>query len=265
MPAIILADAHAHLNMPEFDRQQDLILAAAWDAGVRLIINIGISLENSREVLATAGNYDWIYATCGVHPHGAGGITEDAVQQLTALLAAPGVVALGEIGLDYYRRRAPEDVQRHWFRRLLDVAREAAKPVVIHTREATADTLDILRQYASTLAGGVMHCFSGSYEEARAFVDLGFMISFSGVLTYPNAGPLREAARKLPIETLLIETDAPYLAPQPRRGKRNEPAFVRFTAEALAQVKGLSLEAVARQTYENTCRLFGINGRPAEG
>jgi len=262
MPEIILADSHAHLDMPEYRGDQEIVIGAAREAGVRLILNIGISLENSREVLATAQAHEGIYAAVGIHPHGADTITEAAAAELTRLLAQPQVLALGEIGLDFYRRRAPEAVQQEGFRRLLEVAREAAKPVIIHTREATAKTLEILRHYAPHLAGGVMHCFSGTYDEARAFVDLGFLISFSGVLTFPKAEGLRETARKLPLDLILIETDAPYLAPQARRGKRNEPAYVRYTAETLAQVRGLPLQAVAEATWENTRRWLGLDGGP---
>ena len=260
MPEIILADSHAHLDLPEYDHDRHTVIQAARQAGVGLILNIGISLENSRQALATAQAHDGIYAAVGIHPHGAGSITAAAAAELIKLLDEPKVRALGEIGLDFYRRRAPEAVQQEGFRRLLEAAREAAKPVIIHTREATAATLEILRAYAPHLAGGVMHCFSGTYDEARAFVDLGFMISFSGVLTYPKADGLRETARKLPLDLILIETDAPYLAPQARRGKRNEPAYVRYTAETLAQVKGLSLAAVARATYDNTRRWLGLDG-----
>ena len=178
---------------------------------------------------------------------------------LPRLLHKPRVVAVGEIGLDFYRNRAPAEVQERVFRRFLDLAVSRQKPVIIHSRDATGKTLSILQDYRQKLHGGVMHCFSGTYDEARSFLELGLEISFSGVLTYPNAKPLQEAGRRLPLDRLLIETDAPYLSPQPRRGKRNEPGFVRFTAETLAELQNLPLETVAAQTWNNTCRLFGIN------
>jgi TatD DNase family protein len=259
MSVIRLADAHAHLDMPEYAADQSQIVEQAWQAGVGLIINVGISLENSRQVMATARKYPWIFATVGVHPHGAAGVTEKTVAALSDLLPDPRVVALGEIGLDFYRRRAPAEVQEEVFRRFLDLAASHRKPVIIHTRDATVNTLAILRDCREKLHGGLMHCFSGTYEEAGDFLDLGLDISFSGVLTYPNAKPLQDAARRLPLERLLIETDAPYLSPQPRRGKRNEPGYVRFTAQTLAELKNLPLETVATQTWNNTCRLFGIN------
>jgi TatD DNase family protein len=259
MSLIRLADAHAHLDLPEFAQDRSQVMAQAKEAGVALIINVGISLENSLEVIATAQKNPGIFAAVGVHPHGAGGVSEAVIGAIAELLEKPGVVALGEIGLDFYRHRAPAEVQERVFRRFLDLAASRQKPVVIHTREATDKTLSILREYRQKLHGGVMHCFSGTYEEAKSFLELGLDISFSGVLTYPNAKPLQEAARRLPLERLLIETDAPYLSPQPRRGKRNESGYVRFTAETLAELQKLSLETVAERTWSNTCRLFKID------
>lgn len=258
MPAMRLADAHAHLDMPEYATDKAQIIQQARQAGIELIINVGISVENSREVLATARHYPWIYATAGVHPHGADGVSEEAVAAIAQLLSDPKVVALGEIGLDFYRRRAPAEVQEQVLRRFLDLAVSHRKPVVIHTRDATDRTLAILRDYKNYLHGGVMHCFSGTYAEAVAFLDLGLDISFSGVLTYPNTKPLQEAAQRLPLEHILLETDAPYLSPQPRRGKRNEPAFVHYTAQTLATLRSQPLADIAAQTWQNTCRVFQI-------
>jgi TatD DNase family protein len=259
MSVIRLADAHTHLDMPEYAADQGQIIEQARQAGVGLIINVGISLENSRQVIATARKYPWIFATVGVHPHGAAGVNDKILTAIADLLRDPGVVALGEIGLDFYRHRAPADVQETVFRRFLDLAVSQQKSVIIHTRDATETTLAILREYRQKIHGGVMHCFSGTYEEAKAFLELGLDISFSGVLTYPNAKPLHEAARRLPLDRLLIETDAPYLSPQPRRGKRNEPGYVRFTAQTLAELQNLPLQTIAAQTWTNTCRLFGLN------
>jgi TatD DNase family protein len=240
MSVIRLADAHTHLDLPEYDADQSQVIEQARQAGVDLIINVGISLNNSRQVIATARNYPWIFATAGVHPHGAAGVTEEVLAAIADLLQDPRVVALGEIGLDFYRHRSPADVQERVFRRFLDLAVNHQKPVIIHTRDATSNTLTILREYRQRLQGGVMHCFSGTYDEARAFLELGLDISFSGVITYPNARPLQDAARRLPMDRLLIETDAPYLSPQPRRGKRNEPGYVRFTAQTLPELPKLS-------------------------
>jgi TatD DNase family protein len=259
MSNIRLADSHAHLDLPEYAADQTQIIEQARQAGVELIINVAISLENSRQVISTARTYPWIFATVGVHPHGAAGVTEEVCAAIADLLKDPRVVALGEIGLDFYRHRSPADVQESVFRRFLDLAVSQKKPVIIHTRDATSNTLTILRDYRQQLQGGVMHCFSGSYEEARDFLELGLEISFSGVISYPNARPLQEVARRLPLDRLLIETDAPYLSPQPRRGRRNEPGYVRFTAQTLAELQKLPLATVAAQTWSNTCRLFGIN------
>jgi TatD DNase family protein len=253
-----LADSHAHLDLEELAPDQDGVLARARAAGVGLIINVATGLGDAAQVLATAQRHAGVYAVLGAHPHGAARLPKTALEQLAPLAAHPKVAAIGEIGLDFYRRRSPEDVQRHWFRQQLEFALSLKKPVVIHTREATDDTLSILREYRGRLMGGVMHCFGGSLAEAGAFLDLGLHISFSGTLTYPKAGPLREVARKLPLERLLIETDCPYLPPQPWRGKRNEPAYIRVTAQQLADLKGLSLEETAQATWQNTLAVFGL-------
>lgn len=256
---IRLADTHAHLDLPELEPDQDAVLRRAREAGVALIINVGIGLENSRQALATARQYPGLRATIGIHPHAAASLKEGDLEALTPLAADPLVVAVGEIGLDFYRRRAPEETQKHWFRKQLEWAGALEKIVVIHTREATAATLKILQDSRSHLRGGVMHCFGGSWQEARAFLDLGFYLSFAGPLTYPKAGDLREVAQKLPLDRILLETDCPYLTPQPWRGKRNEPAYVVATARQMAEVRGLSLEELARATWENSLRAFGLD------
>jgi len=238
---------------------QEEVVVRARQAGVGLIINVGISGASSEAVLATAARYPEVFATVGVHPHGAATLTSRGLLRLRELAAHPKVVAVGEIGLDFYRRRSPEEVQRRAFREQLELAWELKKPVVVHTREATADTLAILTEHRSRLVGGVMHCFGGSLAEARAFLDLGLYLSFSGVLTYPKAEPLREVARRLPLERVLLETDCPYLAPQPWRGRRNEPAYVAAVAETLARLHDLPLTAVARQTWDNTLAAFRLS------
>lgn len=260
---MILADSHAHLDEPEMLPDQDQVVARARQAGVALIINVGINGANSEAVLATADRYPEVYAAVGVHPHGAVNLTPRELARLRKLAAHPKVVALGEMGLDFYRRRSPEEVQRRAFREQLELAWELKKPVVVHTREATADTLAILTEYRSRLVGGVMHCFGGSLSEARAFLDLGLYLSFSGVLTYPKAEPLRQVARQVPLERVLIETDCPYLAPQAWRGKRNEPAYVAAVAETLAELHGIPVAEVARLTFENTLAAFGLSAELA--
>lgn len=264
MKTLHLADAHAHLDEPQLQGQKQAVIRRAREAGVELIINIGISPKSSRQVLETAEAYPEVFASVGVHPHGAASITREDLDDLARLGAHHRCVAVGEIGLDFYRRRSPEDIQRHWFREQLALARELGKIVVIHTREATAATLEILRENRRLLVGGVMHCFQGDASEAQAFLDLGFYLSFSGVLTFPKAEPLRRVARRLPLDRLLVETDCPYLAPQPWRGQVNEPAYVTATAATLAQLHGLSLEEMARLTLQNTRAAFGLNGDGAE-
>lgn len=253
-----LADSHAHLDLEELEPEQAGVLRRAREAGVALIINVATGLRDAEQVLDTAGKYPGVWAALGVHPHGAGKISEADLETLATLAARPRVVAVGEIGLDFYRLRSPAEIQQHWFRRQLELAAALKKPVIIHTREATEATLKILREYRGRLTGGVMHCFAGSWEEAQNFLDLGLYLSFSGTLTYPKAGPLRQVAGQAPLDRLLVETDCPYLPPQPWRGKRNEPAYVVATARQLAEVRGLSLEAVAQATWENTLRVFGL-------
>lgn len=262
---IRLADTHAHLDLPEIEPDRDAVLGRAREAGVALIINVGIGLENSRQALATAHRYPGLRATIGVHPHGAGSLQDGDLEALTPLAADPLVVAVGEIGLDFYRRRSPEETQRFWFRKQLEWAGALQKIVVIHTREATAATLKILQDYRARLHGGVMHCFGGSWQEAQAFLDLEFYLSFAGPVTYPKAEALREVARKMPLDRVLIETDSPYLPPQPWRGKRNEPAYVAATARQVAEVRGLSLEELARATWENSLRAFGLEEKDVLG
>jgi TatD DNase family protein len=253
-----LADSHAHLDLEELQPDQAEVLRRAREAGVALLINVATGLQDARQVMDTAGKYPCVWAALGVHPHGAGKLAENDLEKLAALAAQPRVVAVGEIGLDFYRLRSPAEAQQHCFRRQLELAYALKKPVIIHTREATEATLKILREFRGRLWGGVMHCFAGTWEEARNFLDLGLHLSFSGTLTYPKAGPLREVAGQAPLDHLLLETDCPYLPPQPWRGKRNEPAYVVATARQLAEVRGLSLEAVAQATWENTLRVFGL-------
>ncbi len=256
--SIRLADSHAHLDLEDHFPDQAAVLRRAREAGVRLVINVATGLTDAARVIATARTSPGIVAIIGVHPHGAGTMTASDLAALDSLASDPQVVAIGEIGLDYYRRRAPEEVQQYWFRQQLDLAAARGKPVVIHTREATPVTLAILQEYRGRLAGGVMHCFGGSLPEARAFLDLGFFLSFSGTLTYPKAGPLREVAKAVPLDRILVETDCPYLPPQPWRGKRNEPAYVVATAQQLADLRGLTLEEIAAATWANTLAAFGL-------
>ena len=256
----MFVDSHAHIEGKEFEADREEVIQRARDAGVEIIVCIGdgeVAADSHAAAFRIADQYPFIYTTVGVHPHEARLLDENLCAQLIELSQHPKVIAWGEIGLDYHYDNSPRDVQREAFRKQLRMARERGLPVSIHTREAEADTLAILREEWDSKLGGVIHCFTGTRAFAEAAVELGFLISFSGVVTFKNANALRQTARMLPLEKLLIETDAPFLAPVPYRGRRNEPAFVVETARAIAELRGLEAEHVARATTENFTRLFG--------
>ncbi|MDW8168662.1 MAG: TatD family hydrolase [Acidobacteriota bacterium] len=261
----IFADAHAHVNAPEFEADRHAVLARARAGGVAVILDVALSGPEPtfERALALAEAHDGIYLALGVHPHDAKTYTADLEERLLALSAHPKVIAWGEIGLDYHYDHSPRPVQREVFRRQLQVAERRGLPVIIHSREAEADTLALLQEHGPRVRG-MMHCFTGSLEMARRCVELGLYISFSGIITFRNASALVEVVRALPRERILIETDCPYLAPVPYRGKRNEPLFVREVARRLADVWGESLEAVARQTTENFLALFADRLQPRD-
>jgi TatD DNase family protein len=250
-----LVDTHCHLQDRAFDADRDEVLRRALDA-LEFLVVVGDDLENSRKAAALCG--DRVYAVVGFHPYHAVAAL-DSLDALRELLARPGVVALGEIGLDYYNKFAPEDAQREAFRRQLELAAETKLPVVIHSREAQEDTSAILREHAAALPGGIMHCFAGDASFAEECASWGFNISFAGNVTFPKAAPLRDAASAVPLERLLVETDSPYLAPQPVRGKRCEPAYVRHTAETLAALKAVDLDTFAEHTTRSARRIFRID------
>lgn len=220
------------------------------------MITIGTDLETSQKAVELAQMYDFVYATVGVHPHDVMTLKEDDYRTLEKLAINPKVVAYGEIGLDYYYMHSPKDLQQKHFRAQIRLAKRLALPLVIHTREAPEDTLNILQEERADEVGGVFHCYTGDLPTARKAISLNFLISFSGILTFPKATELQAVAQQIPMEHLLIETDSPYLTPVPYRGKRNEPSHVRYVAEKLAQLKNLSFEEIARTTFQNTCRLF---------
>jgi TatD DNase family protein len=255
----MFVDSHCHLTFPELGAQLPQIRQAMSEAQVDRALCICTTMEEAPQVLALAGQYDNFWATVGVHPDNEG-VTEPDVEALVALASAPRVVAIGETGLDYYRLgdRTPDQMewQRQRFRVHIRAARQARLPLVIHTRSASQDTLDLLVEERAHEVGGVFHCFTESVEVARAAVNMGFFISFSGILSFKNARELREVAAWVPLDRCLIETDSPYLAPVPYRGKTNSPAYVPFVAQALAQAKGLPLEMVAEQTSRNFEALF---------
>jgi len=261
----MLIDTHAHLEMREFDDDREDVIKRAQEAGVEYIVTIGTTVESSRDAVLLADKYDFIYAAIGIHPHEVKDILHPAYEILRHLAKHKKVVAYGEIGLDYYYEHSLRTDQKRKFRDMLREARELDLPIIVHDRDAHEDTLQILSEEWSPDLGGVMHCFSGDLEMAKKMIEMGFSLSIAGPVTFPKAEALREVVRQIPIEHLLIETDSPYLSPQPMRGKRNEPAYVRHTAEAIARIKGLSFDDVARITSYNAMQLFGIGTVPKQG
>jgi TatD DNase family protein len=258
-----LIDSHAHLEFAQFDADREEMLARARAAGVATLLAIGSGSGPVRldAAIPFAETHDWIYATIGVHPHEAKLATEEHFARLDELARHPRVIAWGEIGLDYFYDHSPKDVQHAVFRRQLEQARAARLPIVIHCRDAWADCLAILEEaWRSSGLGGIMHCFTGSLEEARRSLAMGFVVSFAGNVTYPKSQNLRDVARELPLESLLIETDSPFLAPQGLRGKRNEPANVAEVARTLASVRNLAASEMASITAGNFRRFFKLSG-----
>ena len=251
-----LVDSHCHLDDRQFESDREAVIDRALQAGVERMMAIGTGSgpPDLEAGLRLARQYPFMYATVGVHPHDASKATPETFVKMEALLAEEKVLAVGEIGLDYHYDFSPREVQREVFVQQLEMAGRAGKPVVIHTREAWEDTLRLLREHWS--GGGIMHCFTGGPAAAREALDLGFHLSFGGVLTFPKADELREAARLAPDDRLLVETDAPYLAPVPNRGKRNEPAFMVQTVQRLAAVRGVAPDRIAGLTTSNFERLM---------
>jgi TatD DNase family protein len=254
-----LVDSHCHLDDSQFNDDREQVIERALAAGVETMMAIGTGdgPPDLETAIRQADRHSFVYATIGVHPHDASKATAESFAKLRDLAAHPKVLAIGEIGLDYHYDFSPRDVQRSVFEKQLELAAASDKPIVIHTREAWDDTLEILRRHwrHGTERGGIMHCFTGDAAQAQEALDLGFHLSYGGVLTFPKAEAVRQAARITPEDRLLVETDCPYLAPVPHRGKRNEPAFVVETARRLAEVRGVSPEAMARITTDNFQRL----------
>lgn len=258
-----MIDSHCHLDSPQFKKDRAQVLARARQAGVKLIIVPGVDLPSSRQAVALAQQHAEVVAAVGVHPHDAKTLDAAAVSELRDLARQPQVVAMGEIGLDYYRDLSPRDVQRRAFKVQLELAAELNLPVIIHDRDAHEDVSAMLRDWRSPLnversTVGVLHSFSGDAALAERVLELGFYLGVSGPLTYPNAEKTRAVVKAAPLERLLIETDAPYLAPQAQRGKRNEPAYVRYVAQAIAAIKTLTIEQVIEQTTRNASCVFRI-------
>ncbi len=253
----MMIDSHAHLELRDFDSDREDVIKRARDAGVDAIVTIGIDLNDCRKAVEIAGNHDEVYAAVGIHPHEVKEINRQTYDQMRELAVMPKVVAYGEIGLDFFKNHSPRDVQLRRFGEQLELADDLNLPVIIHDREAHKETINLLSGWKGARRG-VIHCFSGDYAMARKCLDLGFYISIPGTVTFPKAEILRDVVRRVPAESLLVETDAPFLTPAPHRGKRNESAYVKYTAMKVAEIKEMPFEKLAEITARNACELFKI-------
>jgi len=249
-------DTHAHYDDRRFNDDRDELLGSMQGAGVSLILNSASSLRSAKFGLRLADKYPFVYASIGVHPHDSKSMTDETVSELERLLSHPKAMAVGEIGLDFHHDFSPRDVQRKRFREQMELARRVNKPVIIHERESLRDTMDTIRDYRDL--SGVFHCFSGSWETAKAILDMGWYLSFTGVITFHNARKSLEVLEKMPADRIMLETDCPYLAPDPMRGRRNSSLYLPYIAEKVAQVRGITTEEAAALTKENGMRFFGI-------
>ena len=249
-------DTHAHYDSGKFNADREEVLRAVHESGVALIVDPGDCAATSARAVAIAQEYDFVYAAVGWHPEEAAGWTDDSLEQIRALAAQPKVCAIGEIGLDYYWDKENHEKQIYWFERQLEVAREEKLPFIIHSRDAAKDTLDTMKRLHAGDIGGVVHCFSYGKEMAREYLDMGLSLGIGGVLTFKNARKLVEVVEYAPLESLLLETDSPYLAPIPNRGKRNSSLNIPYVVEKIAEIKGVSREEVEEVTWKNSFRVF---------
>jgi len=252
----MLVDSHCHIDFPELAADLDAVLALMAANGVGRALCVSVTLQDFPRIQKIVGERPQIYGSVGVHPDYEG--LDVSCDELVKLAARPKIIAVGETGLDYYRLKGDLEWQRDRFRTHIAAARASGKPLIIHTREAAADTIRIMQEEGARDAGGVMHCFTESWEVAAAAIGLGFYISFSGIVTFKNAKAIKEVATKVPLENMLVETDSPYLAPVPYRGKTNQPGYVRHVAEEIARLKGISFEHVCAQTTNNFNQLFNV-------
>ena len=249
-------DSHAHYDDKRYDNDRDMLLISLPGSGVDFIVNAGADMRSTAYGIKLAEKYSFVYAAAGVHPHAAKELTEEKLARIKKTAAHPKVVAIGEIGLDFYYDHSPRDVQRYWFNRQLDLALELGMPVIIHSRESARECCDVVKKYAAKGLRGVVHCYSGGAEMAMEYVDMDFYVGIGGVLTFPNARQLLRAAEVLPMERILLETDCPYLSPAPFRGERNDSRNLRFIAEKLAEIKCIKTEDAAKITKDNAMKLF---------
>ncbi len=254
----MLIDSHAHLDDRRFNRDRDQLIKSLRDNGVEYVVNNGSDLQTSIASINLAEKYENIYATIGVHPHETKGMDETTIEALRQLASHNKVVAIGEIGLDFHYDNSPRDIQRKWFKRQLELAKEIDLPVTIHSREAAQECFDTIKAAQDGSLRGVMHCYSDSVELAEEYLKLGFYISLAGPVTFKNSRVPKEVAKIIPLDRLLIETDSPYLTPEPHRGKRNDPTYVRYVAGEIAELKGISYEELVEATNRNAKEFYGI-------
>ena len=252
-----LFDTHTHLHDEWFNEDREAVIENAHQSGVSLMVDIGTNMQSSYDAIALAEKYDFIYAAVGFHPHDASDYNEEAEKQLIELWNHPKNLAIGEIGLDYHYDYSPREVQKAVFIRQMELARQLNKKVIIHSREATEDTINILKMFPDVK--GVLHCYSGSLETAKILIKMGYYLSFTGVVTYKNAAKSLEVVEWMPLDMLMAETDSPYLTPVPFRGKRNDSGKINLVVEKLAEIKGLSYEKITKITYDNAVRFFGLD------
>ncbi|MGG1572729.1 TatD family hydrolase [Fictibacillus sp. NRS-1165] len=252
-------DTHAHLNAIQFEEDLEEVIQRALDEGISHIVVVGFDRPTIKGAIKLADTYDFIYAAVGWHPVDAVDMTPEDLQWIEELASHPKVVALGEMGLDYHWDKSPKDVQKKVFCQQIQLAKKVKLPIIIHNRDATQDVVDILKSEGAEEVGGIMHCYSGSLEVAKQCMEMNFYISFGGPVTFKNAKKPKEVAREIPLDRLLIETDCPYLSPHPLRGKRNEPSYVKYVAEAIAELREMPLENLVKKTSDNARQLFGIN------
>jgi TatD DNase family protein len=255
---MMLVDSHSHLEMPEFKKDLEEVIQRAKTSGVEYIFTVGTEQKDWNRALEIAHSHPSVYVILGIHPHNTKEIDEETYPTLRKLCADEKVRAYGEIGLDFYRNLSPRDVQLKRFREQIQLGKELSLPIVVHDREAHKETLEILKSEKAGEHRGIIHCFSGDDEMAKECIDMGFYISIPGSITFKNAGGFQEVVKQIPLDSLLIETDAPFLAPAPFRGKRNEPSYVRFTAQKVAEIKKVSFEKVAEVTTENALRVYRL-------
>jgi len=249
-------ESHAHYDDKRFNKDRDEIIASLQENDIGYVVNVGADIESSQASIKLANRYDFIYASVGVHPHYAKSLDEKGFKKLEDLCSDPKVVAFGEIGLDFFRDISPRDVQRHWFKKQLELSERLELPVIIHSRDAAAETFDIIKN--SNVRNGVIHCYSGSAQMALDYIEMGFYIGVCGVITFDKARKLIEVVKAIPLERILIETDAPYLAPVPYRGKRNNSNYLKFIAEKISEIRDIPINNVVDTIYKNTLQMYSI-------